>query len=66
MDKNIESEKKKEYQAPIVHQLDLSEAIMVAASRSGMGLCKFTFADQLQNTSSDFPNFPHAHPQLNL
>lgn len=45
MDKNIESEKKKEYQAPIVHQLDLSEAIMVAASRSGMGLCKFTFAD---------------------
>lgn len=44
MEKNVEKGKK-EYQAPVVRQLDLSEAIMVAASKSGMGMCKFTFVD---------------------
>lgn len=39
----IINESKKTYQKPIVKAVDISEALMVAASKSGMGQCKITF-----------------------
>lgn len=42
IDKNIN---KKEYTTPVVRELDISDVIQVAASRSGMGMCKYTFID---------------------
>lgn len=42
IDKNIN---KKEYTTPVVSELDISNVIQVAASRTGMGMCKYTFVD---------------------
>lgn len=43
---NIEQcSNKKEYTTPVVVELDISSVIQVAASRSGMGMCKYTFTD---------------------
>lgn len=39
----IIDEPKKSYQKPVVKAVDISEALMVAASKSGMGQCKITF-----------------------
>lgn len=39
----IINESKKVYQKPVVKAVDISEALMVAASKSGMGQCKITF-----------------------
>ena len=39
----IIDEPKKSYQKPVVKAVDFSEALMVAASKSGLGQCKLTF-----------------------
>ena len=35
--------KKKPYEKPTVKVIEISKTVMVAASRSGMGMCKVTF-----------------------
>ena len=39
------NEEKKPYVKPELEEIDLEETVMVAASRSGMGMCKITYQD---------------------
>lgn len=42
-EEKLGAEEKQKYTSPMVKALDISQALMVAASKSGMGSCKITF-----------------------